>query len=178
MAQPPPAYGPPPPPPPGYTPPAPRKESTTIVIVVLLVVILVIVPVVLAVYFFVIAIPRPTGAPTVTFSSVGVAQGNASFTVTSVSQSTIFGFFEANLRVNGILGTADTLRDTPDFSAIAVGGTTYRVYWEDLGGLASVTTGDGFRITGDGVPLAPGPHTFYLIWLLNSSVSGTATWTV
>lgn len=192
MAAPPPVTGPvpsqgPPPPYPGYPPPyAPypppphKKDNMLPILVIVLVVVFIVIPAIIAVWFFMAMapfVPNVGSKPTVAFGAVSQPQGNATFSIAQISQSTIAGFFQVNLRVNNVPGDeAESLESSG--ASISVGGTVYRVHWEDLGNPAYLSTGDGFRVTGDGVPLAGGDYEFFLLWVFDGAVVGTAAWAV
>ena len=178
-AAPPPYAGYPPPYAP-YPPPPPRKDNTLPILVIVLVVVFVVIPAIIAIWFFMFMaplIPSFGSRPTVTFSAVSQPQGNATFTIATISQSTIAGLFGVNLRVDGALGDSPETLDESGAS-ISAGGTTYRVYWEDLGNPAYVSAGDGFRVTGDGVSLDAGAYELYLLWVFDGAVVATASWIV
>lgn len=174
----------PPPYPQAYPPPyypVPKKDNTLLIIVVILVVVFVVVPAIIAVWFFVVVaplVPNPTTPPTVTFGTVDTAPGNASILIDSVSSATPYGFFQVNLRVNGVLGTAETVRESPDYAAIVISGATYRVSFEDAGGTVYLNAGDSFLVTGDGVPLDDGNYQFLLLWIVDGSQVASATWQI
>jgi hypothetical protein len=165
--------------PPQYPPPAPRKDNTLPILIVVLVVVFVVIPAIIAIWFFMFLTPLVPnlGPPTVTFSAVSQPQGNATFTIATISQTTIAGFFRVNMRVDGVLGSGSETLDESG-ATISVGGTTYIVFWEDLGNPAYVSVGDGFRVTGDGTPLPAGSYELYLLWYLDERTVATATWTV
>ena len=104
--------------------------------------------------------------PVLTFTSPNFAEGNVTVWVAIVSQAVAPSNYRVNMQVNSTTGTAVGLPVVSgSFASLTVGSRGFRVYWTDIGGEGTVNGGDGFRITGDGVPL-PGASslTLYLLW--------------
>ncbi len=123
--------------------------------------------------------PIGGGKPIVSFdSSVTPSAGNATIKVASASPASPPSNFKVNLDVGAATGVAVPMPTTNGgFVSVVVGGTTYRVYWTDLGAEGTVNAGDRFDVTGNGTPL---PHTtrftFSLLWS-DGSLLKDQTWT-
>lgn len=109
--------------------------------------------------------PGPS-KPFVTFSAAQLASGNATISVAQVSQTVAPSSYRVNLQVGTNTGTAQAMpTSSGSFASVTVGGTTYRIYWTDIGGDVTLNAGDTFRVSGNLLPL-PGASTFtmYLLW--------------
>lgn len=116
--------------------------------------------------------------PIVTFSAISLSSGNATIGVASASQAVSPSNYRVNLQVGQVTGTAVVMPTTGGtFVNFVVSGTTYRIYWTDIGGENTVNSGDNFRITGNGVRLPDATaFTFYFLWREGSSIQ-SAVWT-
>lgn len=169
---------------PYYAPPPPRPSDTgiAIIVIVAIVAIIVVAIILVAVFFFAFLgsfIPRfPTQRPTVAFGTPGTGAGNVSVPVASVSQRQAGALFEASLIWNANASTVVDMQEFPGYELALVSGTSFRISWLDNDGGALLSTGDQFRVSGDGVPLPAGSYTLVLFWRLDSSVLAQADWTV
>ncbi len=79
--------------------------------------------------------------PVVTFTAATLdSGGNVTLSVAGVSRSFAPSNFKVNLQVGTSFGTAQLMPTTDGtFVSIVVSGTTYRVYWTDVGGWSSGT---------------------------------------
>ena len=119
--------------------------------------------------------PGPT-KPFVTFSTAQLAQGNATISVAQVSQTVAPDNYRVNLQVGATPGTAVAMPTSGNSASVTVGGTTYRVYWTDIGGEGTFNAGDTFRVTGNGVALpSNSSFTLYLLWSDGSQIQ-TVAW--
>lgn len=94
------------------------------------------------------------------------------------SQSVSPSNYRVNLQVGTMAGTAVAMPTTGGaFAVVVVGGTTYQIYWTDIGGELTVNSGENFRITGNGVALpAASDFTVYLLRSNGSQVQ-SVVWT-
>jgi len=129
-------------------------------------------------YVMVSGLITPVGGnkPLVTFSAVS-QDGNATIGVAGASQSVSPAQYRVNLQAGGVTGTAVAMPTTTAPVTVTISGVTYRIYWTDIGGEATVNAGDNFRVTGNGVRLpAATSFNFHLLWNDGSSIQTTA-WT-
>jgi hypothetical protein len=113
----------------------------------------------------------PTDKPVVTFASPTYSSGNVTVAVASTSQAVTPPNYRVNLQVGTNTGAAVAAPATGGaFVSVIISGTTYRVYWTDIGGELTVNAGDTFRIAGDGEALGSGSYTFYLLWSDGSQI--------
>jgi len=162
-----------------YYPPPPKRDNVALIIV-LIVVLFVLVPVVLAAILYVMVSGLLTGPPPemiVTFDVVDQTGGNATISVFGASReinpSELRLRLEENGSSNGIAGMP-----LPDGSvALAIGTTTYRVFWLDQDHDSTLGVGDAFWVTGTLAPLKP--STSYILFLLGVSGAtiSAAAWT-
>jgi len=174
----PPPYGPPYAPYP-YYPPPPKRDNVALIIV-LVVALVVLVPVVLAAILYIMVSGLLTNPPSemiVTFDVVDQTGGNATIPVFGASReinpSELQIRLEANGSSSGIAGMPP-----PDGSvAVAIGTTTYRIFWLDQDHDATFGAGDALWVTGNSAPLKP--STSYTLFLLGSggSTISAAAWT-
>ena len=114
--------------------------------------------------------------PVLTFAGVSLSLGNATFAVASVSRALPVTYFRIVLQVSTVTSSPSAIASETSYAALDVGGTIYRVYWQDLGDDGDLNGGDSFRVTGDGVPLLPASFTFYLLWAADGSLIQIKTW--
>jgi len=130
-------------------------------------------------YVMVSGLITPVGGnkPLITFSAVS-QDGNATMIVAGASQSVAAANYRLNLQVGTVTGSAIAMPTTGGNSVnVVVSGTTYRIYWTDIGGELTVNAGDNFRVTGNGIRLpAATAFTFHLLWSDGSAIQ-TTTWT-
>jgi len=128
-------------------------------------------------YVMVSGLITPVGGnkPLVTFSAVSQASGNATISVAGASQAVSPSNYKVNLAVGTLTGTAIAMPTTSGlFATVVVSGTTYRIYWTDIGGEKTLNAGDNFRVTGNNIALpAATSFTFYLLWSDGSSIQST-----
>ncbi len=99
--------------------------------------------------------------------TVALTSGNATIEVVAASEPQFApANYKVNLQVGAATGAAIAMPSVSGaFVSIVVDGTTYRVQWTDLGGDATVSGGDRFLVTGNGIPLpAATSFTFFLLW--------------
>jgi len=110
--------------------------------------------------------------PVVTFSSVDQSSGSTTIYVSSASQAVVPSNFQLNLQVSTNTGTAVAMPPVGGlFVTMTIGGTTYRIYWTDIGGERTLNAGDYFRVAGSNAALpAATSFTFYLLWGDGSSI--------
>jgi hypothetical protein len=121
--------------------------------------------------------PGFTSPPSVQFGPVELVNGNATFSVDSVSSETSGALFDTNLRVGSSTGTVAAIVEEPGFAVVVVWEDRYRVYWGDLGSDSLLSLGDRFTVTGDGASLPMDSALFfYLIWPIQGEVVGTRSW--
>jgi hypothetical protein len=120
--------------------------------------------------------PPAVAKPIVTFSAVS-QDGNATLSIAGASQSVAPGNYRVNLQAGPLLGTAIAMPTiSGGFANVVINGTTYRIYWTDIGGEGTLSPGDIFRITGNGVRLPVATEfVFYLLWSDGSSIR-SASW--
>src|SRR3990172_3283826 len=119
---------------------------------------------------------QTTNRPVLTFGAVAPSLGNVTFSIASVSQSFPYSSYKATLQVGSTTGSATAVAAETTFATITVGTTVYRIYWSDLGDEGNLNDGDSFRVTGDGVALATGSYTFYLLWSADNAQIQTKSW--
>lgn len=194
MAQPPPT-GPPPvpplPPAPGgppyppygpYPPPAPSPKSETRTILIVIAVVVVVIAVLAIVAVIVVGnFLRSVGTvrPVIALSTVDVASGNASFSVQAATVPTPCSDFAVRLMVGTSTSTVAPLGCTGAPVSLTAGTTAYLVTWTDVDASGTVSVGDRFAVTGDGVPLPVNQSfVFYLDWTGGGSptFSGVTSW--
>ena len=123
--------------------------------------------------------PAGSNKPVVTFGSpdLTTSPGNATIIVSGASQAVAPTNYKANLQIGTSAGTAVAMPPTGgSYVSIIVGSTVYRIYWIDVDGGNTISAGDQFRISGNGVALPSGSSfTFYLLWSDGSAIQ-TSTW--
>lgn len=99
--------------------------------------------------------PPPATLPdNVIFADVTMANGNASFTVQNTSGGPYpAAEFRTKLIVNNFASPSEGLVSNPAFTRITIGPNTYRIVWIDSDADRTVSTGDSFVVSGDGMPL-------------------------
>ncbi|OGS46100.1 MAG: hypothetical protein A3K66_02140 [Euryarchaeota archaeon RBG_16_67_27] len=131
----------------------PPRERTLLVIIAVLLAALVIVPVAMT-FVFVYAWNPYAGVqdlPIVLFSPVDQTPSAATFRVAAASPGWPASAFAVDVEVGGI-------------------------YWSDLGDEGNLNDGDNFRVTGDGLPLASGSYTLYLLWAADLAQIQIKSW--
>ena len=119
--------------------------------------------------------PGPT-KPFVTFSTAQLVQGNATMSVAQVSQTVSPSNYRLNLQVGASTGAAQAMPSSGSYASITIGGTTYRIWWTDIGGEGTLNAGDTFRVTGDNVALpSNSSFTLYLLWSDGAQIQ-TVAW--
>jgi len=125
-------------------------------------------------YVMVSGLITPVGGnkPVLTFGAATLSSGNATIAVAGSSQSVSPSNYKVNLAVAGSTGTAIAMPTTSGGSVnIVVSGTTYRVYWTDIGGEGTINGGDQFRVTGNNLPLtAARAYVLHLLWSDGSAI--------
>ena len=128
-------------------------------------------------YVMVSGLITPVGGnkPLVTFGAVDQSSGNATIGVAGASLSVSPSNYKVNLQVGANTGGAVAMPTTGGlFASLTIGGTTYRIYWTDIGGEKTLNAGDNFRVTGNNIALpAATSFTFYLLWSDGSSIQST-----
>jgi hypothetical protein len=122
---------------------------------------------------------RPSPSPPTTnvvFSSVTLAEGNASFLVENVSGGPYDrAGFGATLIVNGFSNGPVELGPNNSVIRLTIGPDSYRIVWTDSNGDGRIDIGDSFSVSGDGVPLPSlSYYEFDLRWQLQWTAK--ATW--
>ena len=118
-------------------------------------------------------------APTVMLGMPDLSSGNATIPVLSVSIEYDPTFFWLNLARGSSVGVPTTLPQVSGLpgSREIIDGIQFNIPWVDMDGSGTLTGGDRFLVTGDGIRLPPSTEfTFYLLWTDDSPVS-TASWT-
>ncbi len=110
-----------------------------------------------AYYAFVTTSQPPANAP-VRFDSAYMVRLNGTFNVSSDSNATWSGAgFDVNLSINNVWGVAVPLASSGQNATVLIGPPAhkdaYHVRWVDRDGDGSVSVGDVFWITGNGVGL-------------------------
>lgn len=120
---------------------------------------------------------QPPSPHEMEFSLVDLdSQGNASWLVGAVLGGPYSsGGFSMRLTVNGESITWAPLGETDSGILLVVGSHSYRVVWTDVDGDGSVSLGDRFRVTGDGIPL-PSASTFEFTLKWSESWLSKASW--
>ncbi len=154
------------------------QAVSPVIATILMVAITVVLAAVLYVMVSGLLVSPGTNKPVMSFNTPALdAAGNASILVASASQAQAPANYRVNLAVGGVAGVAVSMPTTSGaFASVVVSGTTYRIYWTDIGGDVTVNGGDSFRITGNGVTLPAGSFEFFLLWSDGSLVQ-QAQWT-
>jgi len=157
-----------------------RKDDAAVspvIATILMVAITVVLAAVLYVMVSGLISPVGGGKPVLTFGSASLSSGNATIAVAGASQAVSPSNYKLNLESAGNLGTAIAMPTTSgSFVSIVISGTTYRIYWTDIGGDVTINAGDQFRITGNNVPLtAARAWVLHLLWSDGSQVQ-TSAW--
>lgn len=112
------------------------------------------------------ALTPSASIPLVSFSSVAMNNGNATFTIAAAMVCPPPTAYLFNLGYAGKGSPADAFPSSGQYTSTSVSNTTFRFYWTDSDGQGLVNVGDAFTITGDERPLPAGrDFTFYLYWL-------------
>ena len=118
--------------------------------------------------------------PQITFGqpNLTISPGNATIAVAGVTQSVGPANYKVNLQIGTNAGTAVAMPTTSGSSVnVVISGTTYRVYWTDIGGGLTINEGDQFRVTGNNVALGSGSYTLFLLWSDGGQIQ-TLTWSI
>ncbi len=106
-------------------------------------------------YLFANQLRAPATAP-IGFTTPVMAAGNATFRVSRVDGGPYAATgFAVDLTVNDFRGLPTPLAASNESASIPIGTNVYRITWTDSDGHGTVSVGDAFRLTGDGVPLPP-----------------------
>ncbi len=148
------------------------------VVVVIVVVVVVIIGV--GLYIISTMFQNVASRPFVSFGAVSQLTGNASFGVDSVSSVAAASNYRVRLTIVPSMGTDQPLAASGVPAMESVNGVTYRITWVDADGSGSVTVGDTFHVSGNGVALPAGQSfVFYLDWAsggVSVSPSGVVGW--
>lgn len=167
---------------PGYAPPPPpRKESDRAVIIVVVVIVVAVVVIIgVGLYIISTMFRNVTSRPFVSFGVVSQLNGNASFRVDSVSAAAAASNYRIRLMIGPSTGSDQPLAASSVPATEPVNGVTFLITWVDADSSGSVTVGDSFHVSGNGVALPAGQSfVFYLDWAnggFSSSPSGIVGW--
>ncbi len=116
-------------------------------------------------YVFMTQEKAPPAVP-ITFTMAFMIDGNGTFNVTSVSNTSYpWTGFSVNLTMNNFGAAAVPLAASGEDAAIVIGPNTYHITWLDRDGDGKVSVGDAFWVTGNHAQLPPLSYCkFSLIW--------------
>ncbi len=115
--------------------------------------------------------------PFVAFGGIKLQDGNATIPIVGVSGAFSAANYKVNLEVGTAMGSPAHLAAGGIAATVTVGGTAYRVTWQDVAGDGLLNAGDPITVSAADGPLPQGIYSFFLIWS-DGSVVQSAVWTV
>lgn len=115
--------------------------------------------------------------PFVAFGAVTLQQGNATVPIIGASRAVPAADYKVNLEVGTTMGRPANLAAGGVAVTVTVGGTDYRIAWQDVAGDGLLNAGDPITISAANGPLPSGIYSFFLIWSDGAVVQSTV-WTV